>query len=140
MDIVVDIIGYIFHLLGAILYDPVYWLYEMLPFSESISAWREEFISAYFDVYLKPIIMGIALNIAIEGVCGVVFGSIINFLGDMIAVSQFCGSLTTGLVFLVKGVLGAPIFLVVLLAPFILPPIIMYSFLGAILAVMFSKK
>lgn len=140
MEIVADIIGGIFHLLGMILYDPVYWLYDILPFSESISAWREEFLSSYFDLYLMPIFMGIAMNIAVEGVFGVAIGSLINLLGDIFAVSHFCSNLTTGLIFMAKGVLGAPIFLIVLLAPFVLPPIMMYIFFMSILEAIFSKK
>ena len=94
-------------------------LYEWLPFWGSLVAWRSEFIAQYIDVYLWPIFTGFALNTVIEAYFGPVFGSLLNFMGDMATLSFWIGNLSSGLVFVLKGVLEFPVFLILLLAPYL---------------------
>ena len=119
-----DTINYIIHLLGVILYDPVYYLYDLLPFSDKISAWRLEYTATFFDAYLKPIFIGFCVNLAVEGVFGAAFGTIFNLVGDIAVMIHFFDNVGVGLVHIGKGVLGFPVYILASIGPYILPPII----------------
>ena len=119
-----DFINSFIHFLGYWLYEPVFHIYDILPFHESLSQWRLEFTNGYFNAYLKPMFIGFCFNLAVEAVFGPGFGSILNLFGDLIAIAHFFDNIGVGLVHVTKGVLGFPVYIICSLAPYVLPPII----------------
>ena len=131
------------HFLGYWLYQPVYHLYDLLPFSESITQWRGEFTDAYFSAYLKPMFIGFCINVAVEATFGAAFGSLFNLIGDFAAIIHFFDNIGVGIVHVAKGILGLPVYLVCLFGPYILPPIITIGILVKIIGAisgLFSSK
>lgn len=124
-----DFINAFIHFLGYWLYQPVYHLYDLLPFSESITQWRGEFTDAYFNAYLKPMFIGFCINVAVEATFGSIFGSLFNLVGDLAAIIHFFDNIGVGIVHAAKGILGLPVYIVCLFGPYVLPPIITIIFI-----------
>ena len=124
-----DFINQIIHLIGVILYQPVEYIYDLLPFHESISQWRLDFMHTYLNGYIKPMLIGFCFNLAIQGVFGVPLGTLIDLFGDLMAICHFFDNPVQGLIHITKGILGFPVYIGAMFGPAVFPPIITVAFL-----------
>ena len=123
-----DYMDEILHILWVLLYEPLYCIYDLLPFAESITTWRAEFIANFAHTHLVHFITGFAFNVAIAATFGPAFGSVLDLIADIIAINHFFENVSAGLLALGKTIIEVPIFIILLIGPYVFPPIFMAFF------------
>ena len=124
-----DTICTIFHWLGIIIYDPYDYLYCLLPWHESITQWKNDFIFDYLQKYIGPIILDIGYTAIVEYYLGPAAGTFFDIGSHIVAFYHFFHNLGEGLIYLFLGIVKTPIVLILALGPLIGPIILDYYLL-----------